>query len=653
MKVLNLSTRSRQYQLLVSGAIALLAGTLVAWMQSVLPHSGYIPVIAVAAGLVLLPSAQGLSARLTFNGVLILGLLPVLWWGSSSLNLSRITSASNFATAIIFACIVFFSLKNIFSQEGWLPTFKLTDSLLAASALFMSWLYLPFFNGPSETAALLQSLRGDIVAHFTMVVKTIATGVSGSAWGTAQDGADFVYVNYPQHFHSLAAYLGQSFENPSAGVIESYSAAFMAGVALVSFFGVLILSSAAIEAVSRKRSLWLSGLLVAAITASFTAGFGASNLQAGFPNFVLAALGVLFVFFLAVLPHKVNVISALAASSGVLLVINCWFLLSPIALGMLVVVFVRLLKNEELVNRIRLIALSAGTFIVLLGFAWSLSLISAASKGIGGPVNVLNVPGGTVSMSIRLVLAHCLLTGAAGLALVLLGRKVERKVLRVPGWGVLVIAFISTSLLGGLILLQRIQGDTATYYQEKLANGIFLVLTIVVIYAVVVSVQFFVPGFGALKPLMRWPLMMASWVVLFALLSHIPTFMNGFELRDSIIKESGTITDSSERLLKASEVLVEAPCPSPVYLAILESDPSPDIANQWAHAMSGTWTETSGPINTYLANNSLTLDYTNPSQITREFLSEFPDTCVVVSPEVAAVLHNELSSTDAVRILTW
>lgn len=327
MKVLNLSTRSRQYQLLVSGAIALLTGTLVAWMQSVLPHSGYIPVITVAAGLVLLPSAPGLSARLTFNGVLILGLLPVLWWGSSSLNLSRITSASNFATATIVACIVFFSLKKVFCQERSLPTFKLTDSLLAASALFMSWLYLPFFNGPSATAALLQSLRGDIVAHFTMVVKTIATGVSGSAWGTAQDGADFVYVNYPQHFHSLAAYLGQSFENPAAGVIESYSAAFMAGVALVSFFGVLILSSAAIEAVSRKRSLWLSGLLVAAITASFTAGFGASNLQAGFPNFVLAAIGVLFVFFLAVLPHKVNVISTLAASSGVLLVINCWFLL--------------------------------------------------------------------------------------------------------------------------------------------------------------------------------------------------------------------------------------------------------------------------------------------------------------------------------------
>lgn len=639
--------------MLIAGALAVAIGVLAALLQAVLPHHGYLPVIAVIAALVLLPTAQGLSARIAFNGILLMGLLPVLWWGSPSFNLSRITSASNAATALIVAFIVFFSLKKIFSREPWLPTFMSTDSLLAVPALFMSWLYLPFFNGPSATAALLQSLRGDIVAHFTMVIKTIATGVSGSAWGTAQDGADFVYVNYPQHFHSLAAYLGQSFENPSAGVIESYSAAFMAGVALVSFFGVLILSSAAIEAVSRKRSLWLSGLLVAAITASFTAGFGASNFQAGFPNFVLAAIGVLFVFFLAVQPHKVNVISALAASSGVLLVINCWFLLSPIALGMLVFVFVRLLKNEELVSRIRLIALSAGTFIVLLGFAWSLSLISAASKGIGGPVNVLNVPGGTVSMSIRLVLALCLLSGAAGLALVLLGRKAERKVLCVPGWGVLAIAFLSTSLLGGLILLQRIQGDTATYYQEKLANGIFLVLTIVLIYAVVVSVQFFVPGIGSLKTLIGWPLMLASWVALFALLTHIPTFMNGFELRNSIIKESGTITDSSERLLKASEVIVEAPCPSPVYLAILESDPSPDIANQWAHAMSGTWTETSGPINTYLANNSLTLDYTNPSQITREFLSEFPETCVVVSPEVAAVLHNELSSTDAVRILTW
>lgn len=633
--------------------LAFVTGTLVAWLQSVLPHSGYIPVIAMVSGLVLLPTATGLSARLTFNGVLILGLLPVLWWGSPSFNLSHITSASNFATAVITACVVFFTLNKILHKERWLPTFKLTDSLLAGSALFLSWLYFPFFSGPSATAALLQSLRGDIVAHFTMVVKTIATGVSGSAWGTAQDGADFVYVNYPQHFHSLAAYLGQSFENPGAGVIESYSAAFMAGVALVSFFGVLILSSAAIEAVSRKGSLWLSGLLVVATTASFTAGFGASNLQAGFPNFVLAAMGVLFVFFIAVQPYKVNVISALAASSGVLLVINCWFLLSPIALGMLIVVFIRLLKNEEIVSRIRLITLSAGTFIVLQGFAWSLSLISAASKGIGGPVNVLNVPGGTVSISIRLVVALCLLNGAAGLVLALLGRKAERKVLRVPGWGVLVIAFLSTSLLGALILLQRIQGDTATYYQEKLANGIFLVLTIVLVYAVLVSVHFFVLRISALKPLIRWPLMIASWVVLFALLSHIPTLMNGFELRDSIIKESGTITDSSKRLLKASEVLVGAPCPSPVYLAILESDPSPDMANQWAHAMSGTWTEASGPINAFLANKSLTLDYTNPSQLAREFLTEFPKTCVVVTQEVSTVLLNELNDKDADRILTW
>lgn len=653
MKVLNLSTRSPRYQMLIAGALAVVIGVLAAWLQAVLPHNGYLPVIAVIAALVLLPTAPGLSARIAFNGVLLMGLLPVLWWGSPSFNLSRITSASNVATALIVAFIVFFALKKVISQERWLPTIQLTDSLLAASALFMSWLYLPFFSGTSATASLLQSLRGDIVAHFTMVVKTIATGVSGSAWGEAADGADYVYVNYPQHFHSLAAYLGQSFQEPSAGVIESYSAAFMAGLALVSFFGVVVLSSVAIEAVSRTKSLWLPGLLVTAITASFTAGFGASNLQAGFPNFVLAAIGVLFVFFIAVYPSRVNVMSALAASSGVLLVINCWFLLSPIALGMLVVVFIRLLNNDELVTRVRLITLSIGSLLVVLGFTWSLSLITAASEGIGGPVNVLNVPGGTVSMSIRLVISLCVATGVAGIVIALLGKKGERKVLRVPGWGVLAVAFLSTSLLGGLILLQRFQGDTATYYQEKLANGIFLVLTIVLIYAVVIIVQFFVPGIDALRPLIRWPLMALSWVVLFALLSHIPTFMNGFELRSSLSKESAAISDSSERLLKASEVLEHTSCTSPVYLALLESDPSPDIANQWAHAMSGTWTEASGPINTFLANNSLTLDYTNPLQITQEFLAEFPATCVVVSPEVSRELHNQLSGTDAQRLVSW
>lgn len=653
MKVLNLSTRSPRYRMLIAGALALVVGILIAWLQALLPHNGYLPVITVFAGLVLLPTAPGLSARIALNGVLLLGLLPALWWGSPSFNLSRVTSASNFATALIVACIVFFSLKKILSQEHLLPTIQLTDSLLAASALFMSWLYLPFFSGPSATASLLQSLRGDIVAHFTMVVKTIATGVSGSAWGTAQDGAYYVYVNYPQHFHSLAAYLGQSFEDPNAGVIESYSAAFMAGLALVTFFGVIILSSVAIEAVSRTKSLWLPGLLVVAITASFTAGFGASNLQAGFPNFVLAAIGVLFVFFIAVSPSRVSFISALAASSGVLLVINCWFLLSPIALGMLFVVFARLLKNDELPLRERRLSLSIGSFIVAIGFAWSLSLITAASEGIGGPVNVLNVPGGTVSMPIRLVFALCLATGVAGIALVLFGKKAEWNNLRVPGWGILTVAFLSTSLLGGLILLQRIQGDTATYYQEKLANGIFLVLTIVLIYAVVITVQFFVPGIDALKPAIRWPLIALSWVVLFALLSRIPAFMNGFELRDSIAKESGSISESSERLLKASEALTHTSCTSPVYLALLESDPSPDLANQWAHAMSGTWTEASGPINTFLANNSLTLDYTNPSQITQEFLAEFPETCVVVSPEVSSVLLSQLSASDAQRIASW
>jgi hypothetical protein len=650
---LSLTDKSAPFHSAVSGAIALVSGILVAWMQSVLPHFGYIPVIALAAGLVLLPSAQNLSARIALNGVLLLGLLPILWWGVPSLNLAHFSSASNFATAIVITGIVYFAVKKTFSHERWLPTFKLTDSLLGASALFMAWLYLPFFSGTSATSTLLQSLRGDIVAHFTMVVKTITTGVSGSAWGVAKDGTDFVYVNYPQHFHSLAAYLGQSFENSSAGIIESYSAAFMAGLALVSIFSVIVLSSVAIEAVGKAKSLWLPGLLVAAVTASFTAGFGASNLQAGFPNFVLAAISVLFVFFIAVYPLRVSVISALAASSGVLLVINCWFLLSPIALGMLVVVFLRLLKNDDLVRHARMTTLASGVFIVVLGYAWSLSLITAASEGIGGPVNVLNVPGGTVTMPIRLVIALCLSVGAMGLVLAVLGKKTKRKVLRVPGWGILTIAFFSTSLLGGLIVLQRIQGDTATYYQEKLANGIFLVLTIVLIYAVVISVQFFVPGIDALTPLIRWPLMAMSWVALFFLLSHIPTFMNGFELRDSITKESGSVSESSERLLKASEVLASTPCPSPVYLAILESDPSPDIANQWAHAMSGTWTEASGPVNTFLANNSLILDYTNPTQISREFLSEFSETCVVVSPEISAILLNELAETDAQRIMTW
>lgn len=633
--------------------IASVSGLLVAVLQVLLPHGGYLPLLAFLIGLVGLPTSSRLSGRIGLNGVLLLGLLPILWWGTPAFSLSRMTSASSVASGIICAVVVYFSLERVSQRKALLPTISLQDTLLGASALFMLWLYLPYFTGASAVASLLQSLRGDIVAHFTMVVKTVETGVSGAGWGNAADGSAFVYVNYPQHFHTLAAYLGQSFTGNHEGLIEANASVFLAGTALVSMMSVIILSSLAVYFFTKTPGIFLPGLVVIAITASLSTGFGASNLQAGFPNFVLAAVGVLYVFFIAVNSQKITPLKLITASSGVLLVISSWFLLSPLALVLLVFVAIRLFNNHAVEMRRRILAISAGAVIVCVGYAWSLSLIFAASSGIGGPVNVLNVPGGTLSIPPRLVFALCIANGLFGVVLALLVKFKSTPALIVPSWGIILLSVFSTALLGGLILLQRIQGDTATYYQEKLANGIFLILTIVLVFACTVALKSSSVRFELMKPIVRWPLTVVCWFALFVALTANPNLMNGFQLSAALSEQTQSMTASTKRLLLASEQLEAGPCTSPVYLALVSGDPSPDIANQWAHAMSGTWTESSGPINTFLANHSLTMDYNNPGILVQEFLADFPDTCVIVSPEILESIRASNPPENSGRIHTW
>lgn len=637
----------------LSFCLSVSVGAIVGIAQTHLPNNGYLPILAFALGLILLPTSQDLTSRIAINGVLMLGLLPILWWGTASFNISRVFHTSSIASFLIISITVFFVSKQILSRSRWLPHSKPSDLLLAAAALFMVWLYLPFINGASSSSALLQSMGGDIVAHFTMVIKTIETGVSGSGWGIAPDETPFVYVNYPQHFHTTAAYFGQSFSRTSEEIIESNSSAFMAGLAITIIFSVLILASLSLNILREKKGFFLPGLLIIGSVAAISAGFGASNIQSGFPNFVLAAVGVLYSFFLAIQAKPVKSIEVIASASAVVLVINCWFLLSPIALGLLVISLWRYQLNKSYVLIEKRSTWATSILLVFLGYAWSIHLISAASSGIGGPINVLSVPGGTPSMPLRQVIGISFLVLSIGIFLLTQKTKFVHSDTRVPAFGFIGLVSFSLCLLFGLVAFQRLQGASTSYYQQKLANGIYLVMTVALVAAIVIVCDLYWEKFQVSNRQTRWAIYLTCWLGTFLALSSVPGFITGLEMRVGVATEASRSSEASERLISASGLLGELPCEVPVYLALQGGDPPADISNQWGHAMSGTWTESSGPVNYYLWSQSLSWDFENKSGIINDFLAEFPKTCVIVSPEVFESYQTGNTASNFARVLTW
>jgi hypothetical protein len=127
----------------------------------------------------------------------------------------------------------------------------------------------------------------------------------------------------------------------------------------------------------------------------------------------------------------------------------------------------------------------------------------------------------------------------------------------------------------------------------------------------------------------------------------------GVVFRNSLTDAAVNPTPSTSRILAAATLMRTRPCLRPIYFAAMPGDPFPEQANQWAMSLSGTWTQNSAGINNYLyKHHPGNPGVTNAKTIT-SLLTDHPERCVIVAPQIKQVLPTSLTGRFGARILTW
>lgn len=649
-------TRITSYQQISSTILGILTAGLWALWTSQVSFSGFLNLLAVIVALLFIPTAKFTSSRVAINGSLFIGFAPMLWWGTSTFHLSLFLSPQLCLPALLIGATVFSVSWNVFKKTRILPQFRYTDLIIIGAIGFLVFIYSPFLSigkGFNSSFALIQGLAGDIVGHYNMVVMTMATGVSGFGWGIAPDGQEFAYENYPQHFHTIAAFFGQGFAGTTNFIPEQGPSSFLTGTAVSLILGLTVLIAAAISALSLSQKAWMSGLISCAILGSLANGFGAENIQAGFPNFVFAVIALAIMFFFSIQNQNVNLVN-LAVQSGVfILIANSWFLLIPLAAVFLSLSYYRFLKHSKMSNLRKIWSFVVSITTVSAGTLWSLMLILHASKNVGGPLNVLSIAGGTPTIPLGLVGSMVLFASTLSIFSVSFSR-IRQNYSRWLAIATLGFAIVGFMILLFLVLDQIIRNGSSFYYQKKFANAMFLVFSVILVVQLVTLIVETIKPREIIKiKMLRIFAGLITAVALFSSYSSIPTFSNGFDVRADLYNSSATHNEPTMRMIDAARILNNWPCENTIYLAADQSDPAPNIANQWAHALSLTWTQSSSDVNDYLANNDPAISGLTASELATGLLETGNSRCVVVSPAVFSEFTQETIQKYQNQILTW
>ena len=422
--------------------------------------------IVVGLLLCLVPSGDSLSRRIAVNGLVALGLLPVLWMPSALRDVNHGALALALTAGLLLTYVA-----SRPSQAGrrLLPQLEAADAMLLPGLLAATVWGWHLVTVRTPAAALQALLPGyDHAGHYDIFAMTWSRGTFIDPRGASPDGSAWTYGHYPAGLHADAASLAQltaGLRPRSTQALVTYAHVDAALVVL----GTVVVTACLISTLRHPRVLPLLAPVTVLLTVLLWLP-GGQVLWHGFENFWLAGVFSACCLLLAaralVLGEESfgGLLAVLAASVGTAL---NWLPLGIVSwIGPVVVFWVwwRGLPGSWRPRLAGALAAAVALLLVLrtasdLRSSVQVSTLVSASGGIQASA------AGPIALVLLLATAITILLGRRA------GRLADPALRRVRWLGVAVLAGWG---LTGVVAAAR-HGSDADYYVTKLTLGMLLV----------------------------------------------------------------------------------------------------------------------------------------------------------------------------------
>ena len=440
--------------------------------------AGPLAVALIMVLVALVPVSPTLAGRVALIGSLTMGWLPVLWWVPWPVPFSHAGVVLALAFGGLLAVLAGGD-RPLVTSRRLLPTVAAADLLPLLGGMLALGAMANWAFAQTPKRALVVLLPGaDNFSHFAMFAGIKSYGATLGSLGRSPDGSHWVFYNYPQGFHALAASFSELM-HPRLATGPETLPAYTQAVAAIIVLGVVVMTAAIVSVPGLRQRPGIAAPAVVVTWAAFLGQLGQNTLADGFANFWLGAAAAGTALVLTLSMPRATSLPHLAAIGG--LVVACAYTWAPL----LILALPAVLASGVLRPRRTWSSVSRRT--AALGAV--LALVSVAGVGIAValllrtvPISVLNSTGGLhaswpVPTFVLLIVAlyGCLRYPSA------VGRH-SRTGEAVPTPGR--VRALALAPLGGFVVLtaflvvQLHTIGTTAYYFLKLFVGIELVMAV-------------------------------------------------------------------------------------------------------------------------------------------------------------------------------
>ena len=635
-------------------AVGLLVGLLVGGAAMLARLSGVLDGATALTGAALvavaIPTSSVLSRRVLIAGSLFLGWAPLLWWVNLPVgSVGRMgpvlaVAAGGLAGWVASGADARLRLRRL------VPRVTVLDAAPLAFAAATAWATWPLLSASSgdRMLNLLMKSGWDHAPHFAMVHVIRAEGAITPLLGPSPDGTAWVESSYPQHFHSTLVALTELASGPTVGDAATEVLRYGRGLALIQILLVAILTAGVAQLSGLRTRPALGFPLAGLVFAAFTMGPGAVSFASGYPNLVFAAATASLALLAATTCTDGFSAVRFAAICGlVVATAHAWLLLAPLAVGS------ACLALPSVMTRFRAPGwrqwVSVGVVLIVAAIATLAVLPILSGSGAIGAIT----GGGAATYSMSVFLLSSLGALAVALSSATSLRDIRASVL-------IAVPASALALVGGLGFYQLVKTGALAYYFGKLAVGASLVCIVALIVAVAVRT-------GTTEPrrhrrIVTALVAAAGTAGLMQIFGYVgPQLATPFPGTSALLKYRNAAralmaagpSAESQRLLGAAAVAQRQPFGETSYVAALPGDPIPLLADQWAHALSLTWTrrttEAARELNFGVA-------FSGPNQIAdvvTRLVGHDRFRIIVMAPELLPVVRPLLPAAIRTHVVSW
>lgn len=448
---------------------ALVAGVVAALLVAGGALRGWPLLVLLVAGLLLVPVARDLPARVLLTGFFVLGWWPLTWWLPWRAPVGHVALGAALLAAGLAAAVAGGPGRRARARR-LLPRARPVDALLAVVAGVVAALRWPWWGARSADSALGLLLAGwDHSAHFDITEMIRRHGTVMHWLGPAPLGDTWSYTRYPQGFHTLAATVVEALAGPTPGDPRTEVLRYVQALGVLDVVGAVVLAAALLALPWLRARAWLAAPAVALATSTLVLGPGAHLLQDGFPNFALGTVLLAGLAPLVVGSPRVPDPVRLAAVGGALVgIAHTWALLLVVALPTVLLLLVpwrperwHASRRAWVVSVVVVVATAAAGFVAVV-------MVSGASL-----TDVLVIGGAITAPPLRWTAGLLALAGVGCLAAAVRAWRVRRdpgrpvsigrgELARVAGLG-LVVA-VSAALAAWVAAVQLESGGLGYYF---------------------------------------------------------------------------------------------------------------------------------------------------------------------------------------------